>query len=90
MAFRRNPGLLHSLPALIVGTALVVGGVVLFADQGLSNSLVTGTRFHAPAWLAEIVCVALGTAILLFGILSLRQTWREVRNRPTRDQWLGY
>ncbi len=90
MAYRRNPGLLHSLPALLIGLVLVVGGIALFLNEGLTHQLVRTARYAMPEWAAVLIAVALGAAILAFGILSLRQTWREVRHRPTRDQWLGY
>jgi len=92
MARRGNPGLLHSLPALLIGTAMVVGGVALISSAGpeFAELRIRTRRGSIPVFLASTVLVVLGSGILLFGILSLRQTWREVRNRPTRDQWLGY
>ena len=63
---------------------------MLFATNGLSNQLIAAGRYAMAEWIAVFIGVGLGGAILAFGLLSVRQTWREVRNRPTRDQWLGY
>jgi hypothetical protein len=92
MAYRRSPGLLHSLPALVIGAAMVLGAVALLSAAGsdAAAAVIRTRRGTVPVWLAGTVLVVLGSAILLFGVLSLRQTWREVRHRPARDQWLGY
>jgi len=92
MARTRNPGLLHSLPALLIGvTMLVVGiGFLTELDPSAFTAPARFARASAPGWLMIAIVMAVGAAVTVFGILSVRQTWREVRNRPARQQWLGY
>lgn len=92
MARTRNPGLLHCAPALLIGVTMLTIGVSLLVTGSFPTVVGAGRSsiFRLPPWLVIAILIAIGAAVTTFGMLSVRQTWREVRNRPTRQQWLGY